>query len=291
MPHVPSSPPTVSAPPHWIAVDSDGCVFDTMEPKHRECFVPALIEVWGLHEAAPLVRKGFLGLNLHSVHRGVNRFLALHLFWQWLDSRRPDLALIRPPGDRFEAWLRSGNSLSESALAAELARHPEDAALGRALHWSRRVNQLARSLPPAHAFVGAADALHDAVTTGTLYVVSGGNGAAIHEEWHRAGLASLVRQFHGQEAGGKHGILRSLAAQLGSENGLMIGDSLGDADAAEAAGVRFFPIRPGREAESWDEFRTIILPGLRSGRYSAVDANIRTAAFRAKLADCAATLA
>jgi phosphoglycolate phosphatase-like HAD superfamily hydrolase len=271
-------------------VDSDGCVLDTMEAKHRECFTPALIEVWGLQDIAPLVRAGFLGLNLYSVHRGVNRFLALQLFWQWLDGRRPDLAPVRPSGDRFEAWVRRGGTLSEAALAAELAGHPSDAALGQALRWSRRVNQLARNLPPARVFDGAAYALSDAKTAGTLHVVSGGNGAAIREEWRSVGLDLLVSRFHAQEAGSKESILRSLATTLGADNGLMVGDAPGDADAAEAAGVRFFPIRPGREAESWGEFRTVVLPAFRTGRYSAVDAHIRTASFRALLAVLAASL-
>ena len=272
-------------------MDSDGCVLDTMEPKHRECFTPALIEVWGLQEIAPLVRTGFLGLNLHSVHRGVNRFLALQLFWQWLDDRRPDLARARPSGDRFEAWVRHGGALAETSLASELARYPDDAALEQTLRWSRQVNQLIQALPPVRAFAGAADALHDAMTTGALHVVSGGNGAAIREEWHTAGLDPLVSQFHTQEAGSKESILRSLAARLGADNGLMVGDAPGDADAAEAAGVRFFPIRPGHEAESWREFRTAVLPAFRTGRYSTVDANIRTASFRTLLATPAAPLA
>ena len=29
---------------HFIGVDSDGCVFDTMEVKHKECFIPNIIQ-------------------------------------------------------------------------------------------------------------------------------------------------------------------------------------------------------------------------------------------------------
>lgn len=272
-------------------MDSDGCVFDTMEPKHRQCFTPALIEVWRLQEIAPLVWEAFLRLNLYSVHRGVNRFRALQLFWQWLDGQRPDLAGLRPPGDRFEAWVRQTAALSETSLAAELARYPDDAALEQTLCWSRRVNQLIQDLPPMCAFAGAAEALHDATTAGALHVVSGGNGASIREEWRAAALDSLVSQFHTQEAGSKESILRSLAVRLGADNGLMIGDAPGDADAAEAAGVRFFPIRPGQEAESWREFHTDILTAFRTGRYSTADANARTASFRTLLATPSISLA
>ena len=34
---------------YLICVDSDGCVFDNMELKHKECFCPATVNVWGLH--------------------------------------------------------------------------------------------------------------------------------------------------------------------------------------------------------------------------------------------------
>jgi len=28
----------------FIAIDSDGCAFDTMEIKHKECFIPNIIK-------------------------------------------------------------------------------------------------------------------------------------------------------------------------------------------------------------------------------------------------------
>ena len=29
----------------FIGIDSDGCVFDTMEVKHKECFIPNMIQL------------------------------------------------------------------------------------------------------------------------------------------------------------------------------------------------------------------------------------------------------
>ena len=31
-----------------MGIDSDGCAFDTMEVKHKECFIPAFIKHFGL---------------------------------------------------------------------------------------------------------------------------------------------------------------------------------------------------------------------------------------------------
>lgn len=267
-------------------MDSDGCVLDTMEPKHRRCFTPALIKVWGLEEIESLACDGFLAINLYSNHRGVNRFMALHLFWRWLADRAPKgfLAHALPPPDRFNDWVRRGGPLSEATLAAELARSPADIGLGRTLRWSRLVNQLSQSLPPVRAFGGAPEALANAASLSALHVVSGGNGATIREEWHAAGLDRFVCEFHTQEAGSKEAILRGLAARPGAGVGLMVGDSPGDADAAQAAGSLFFPIIPGREEESWRMFRHAVLPSFLTGRYTAADSDDRTATFRAALA-------
>ena len=31
-----------------VAIDSDGCAFDSMEIKHKECFIPNTIKYWVL---------------------------------------------------------------------------------------------------------------------------------------------------------------------------------------------------------------------------------------------------
>ena len=36
------------AKPYLVCIDSDGCVFDTMEIKHKECFCPPYIKHFGL---------------------------------------------------------------------------------------------------------------------------------------------------------------------------------------------------------------------------------------------------
>ena len=33
---------------YLVCIDSDGCAFDTMEIKHKECFCPAYINYFGL---------------------------------------------------------------------------------------------------------------------------------------------------------------------------------------------------------------------------------------------------
>jgi phosphoglycolate phosphatase-like HAD superfamily hydrolase len=61
----------------FIGIDSDGCAFDTMEVKHKECFCPACTEVWQLQAVARYAREAWDFVNLYSKERGCNRWLAL----------------------------------------------------------------------------------------------------------------------------------------------------------------------------------------------------------------------
>ena len=36
----------------FVGIDSDGCAFDTMEIKHKECFIPNIINCWDLQAVA-----------------------------------------------------------------------------------------------------------------------------------------------------------------------------------------------------------------------------------------------
>ena len=41
----------------FIGIDSDGCAFDTMEIKHKECFCPNIIKHWGLQPVSKYARE------------------------------------------------------------------------------------------------------------------------------------------------------------------------------------------------------------------------------------------
>ncbi len=40
-----------------IGVDSDGCVFDSMELKHKECFIPEIIRLYHLQAVSKYARE------------------------------------------------------------------------------------------------------------------------------------------------------------------------------------------------------------------------------------------
>ena len=61
----------------FVGIDSDGCAFDTMEIKHKECFCPNIINHWDLQGVSKYAREAAEFVNLYSAWRGVNRWPAL----------------------------------------------------------------------------------------------------------------------------------------------------------------------------------------------------------------------
>ena len=70
-----------------VGIDSDGCVFDSMELKHKECFVPNFINHYGLQGVSKYAREAAEFVNLYSKSRGANRFPALIEQLNWLRER------------------------------------------------------------------------------------------------------------------------------------------------------------------------------------------------------------
>src|SRR5438874_11263505 len=71
----------------FIGIDSDGCAFDTMEVKHKECFIPNIIEYFGLAAVSKYAREAAEFVNLYSHWRGINRFPALTMSFDLLAER------------------------------------------------------------------------------------------------------------------------------------------------------------------------------------------------------------
>src|SRR3979409_374197 len=61
----------------FIGIDSDGCIFDSMEIKHKECFAPMYIKHFQLQAVSKYAREVWDFVSLYSKTRGANRFPAL----------------------------------------------------------------------------------------------------------------------------------------------------------------------------------------------------------------------
>jgi phosphoglycolate phosphatase-like HAD superfamily hydrolase len=241
---------------YFVGIDSDGCVFDSMDVKHREFFIPNVIKHYGLYPVAGAVRETWEFVNLHSVWRGTNRFPALVKVFDLLRKRKEITAkgITVPQLSDLSSWITNTSGLSSSNLKTYLASHPS-AELEKVFIWSEAVNydisQWLTALPPFRHAPAAIEKLH---IIADIIVVSQTPQAALEKEWTEEGLIKYVRAIAGQEYGTKSEHL-SLAAQgkYPTDRILMIGDAPGDLKAARENGVLFFPVIPGREDECWKE--------------------------------------
>jgi hypothetical protein len=127
----------------FIAIDSDGCAFDTMEIKHKKCFCPAFIEHYRLHDIAPLATEVWNHVNLYSKDRGINRFKGLALALKQLHNHKDigkNQSLV-PHAEGLKSWLEKENKLSMASLEREINKHG-DPDLVRAYQWSFASNRL-----------------------------------------------------------------------------------------------------------------------------------------------------
>ncbi len=258
----------------FIGIDSDGCTFDTMEVKHKECFIPNIIKHWDLQPVSKYARAAAEFVNLYSKWRGVNRFPALLMTFglvaEWEDVQRrgfspPDIPNLRN-------WVETESKLGNPALEAYCKEHPGQADMERALAWSLDVNKtvgdiVQSGLPP---FPFVRESLEKARPKADMLVCSQTPTEALTREWEEQGIAEFVFAIAGQEMGKK-----SEHLEMASGNGrykpghvLMIGDAPGDMKAAKANDALFYPIMPGAEDASWQRLHGEALDRFFAGAYA-----------------------
>ncbi|MCA9247514.1 MAG: HAD family hydrolase [Planctomycetales bacterium] len=236
----------------FVGIDSDGCTFDTMELKHKECFIPQFINHYELQGVSKYAREAAEFVNLYSKSRGCNRFNALVEQLEWL-RQRPEVlnrGVQVPKLVSVEKWLTEETKLGNPALK-QACESSGDAELKQALDWSEDVNatvkRIVRGVPP---FPYVRECLDKLAARCDMLCVSATPNEALEAEWAEHGLRKYVRAICGQEIGTKKETL-ALSKPFDPSNRLMIGDAPGDFKAAMANGCQFFPINPGDEEASW----------------------------------------
>jgi phosphoglycolate phosphatase-like HAD superfamily hydrolase len=238
----------------FIGIDSDGCVFDTMEIKHKEFFIPNVIKYFDLFAISGPVRETWEFVNLYSLTRGVNRFPALVKVFELLGKRKEILEKGFPVPDlsSLKKWISAESQLSNSSLRSYCINHKEEG-LEKVLRWSEAVNEdinrWLRNMPP---FPHAKAAIEKTGSFADTIVVSQTPQEALEREWKEHDLRKYVRAIAGQEYGTKSQHISFAAiGKYDPKHILMIGDAPGDLKAARDNGVLFFPIIPGLEDHSW----------------------------------------
>jgi phosphoglycolate phosphatase-like HAD superfamily hydrolase len=242
---------------YFIGFDSDGCVFDTMEIKHKECFCPNYIKYFELQPVSKYAREIWDFVNLYSKMRGCNRFIALIEAFKHLSQRSEVIKRHFAPRNNapLVEWTKKETKLGNPTLE-KYAATVNDPFIDLCLKWSKAVNadieEMVYGIAPfpfvnesLEAILGKADAI----------VVSQTPVEALEREWKENNIDSYVRFIAGQEYGTKTEHIKCAAAgKYAADKILMIGDAPGDLKAASSNHALFFPINPGKEEDSWERF-------------------------------------
>ena len=272
---------------YFVGLDSDGCVFDSMEIKHKECFTPMFIKHWSLQAASKYARRVWEFANLYSKTRGMNRFpvcvRSLRLVQDWPEAAARGIAV--PDLAPLQAFIDSEFPPSNAGLEAYRERSPHPL-LDLTMEWSLAVNAAVKDIvfgvPP---FPKVRETLDMVVANADLVVVSGTPGEALQREWDENDIAGYPQLIAGQELGKKTEHLRAMAGgdRYAPNKKLMIGDAPGDRKAAEATGCLFYPINPGHEEDSWERLCEEGLRRFLEGSYAGSYQAERVADFEALL--------
>lgn len=241
---------------YFIGFDSDGCVFDTMELKHKECFCPAFIKHLGLQRVSKAAREVWDFVNLYSKTRGCNRFLAIQYARDLLRARKD--VQIRgfnvPELKELDAWVKRETKLGNPALKQEVAK-TGNKELKQMLDWSLEVNaRVADMVSGVSPFPFVMDVLKRGHEMADMIVVSQTPLEALEREWEENGMTPYVNLIAGQEHGTKSEHIHFAIEGKGydADKILKVGDAPGDYKAAKDNNAFFYPIVPGNEEASWE---------------------------------------
>jgi phosphoglycolate phosphatase-like HAD superfamily hydrolase len=240
-----------------IGIDSDGCVFDSMEVKQKEFFIPNALKYFDLFEISKILQETWEFVNLYSIYRGGNRFTSIIKVFELLNERKE----IRDKGFKLadlsslKEWGRTETKLSNANLRKYFESN-YDSDLERVVSWTEAVNkdisEKLRNIPP---FPHAIQAIKKISVFADLIIVSQTPLEALEREWEEHDMKKYVKVIAGQEHGTKTEHLALAGKGKYPDNKIiMIGDAKGDLDAARKNGILFYPIIQGKEDESWERF-------------------------------------
>jgi len=255
----------------FVGIDSDGCVFDSMEVKHKEFFCPNTVRYFGLFAIARYVRETWDFVNLYSVTRGVNRFPALIRVMELL-AERPEVTqrgVTLPDLDPLREWVSRETRLGNPAFREYVKGNPHPV-LQRVLEWTLAINEdIAAWLCDLPPFPYAWKSIEKIGNVADIVVVSQTPLEALTREWREHSIDGFVKAIAGQEQGTKsEHIALAAKGKYPPERMLMIGDAPGDLRAARDNGALFFPVIPGDEDNSWKLFHDEALDRFISGTYN-----------------------
>ncbi len=260
----------------FVGLDSDGCVFDTMEIKHRECLCPWMIAYFGLQPVARAARECKDFADLFSKTRGANRHRTLKRILTELLPAHPMVKIRRfkvPPLPHYFEWVDNPNSvLSSEGLKQALRTTDAEARqeFETVSAWNDRVEwtieKIVKGIPP---FPLVRESLQKMQGRADVVVMSTSADEALARQWAEYDLTQYVALLAGQEMRSKaHQLQMATKGRYAANHVLMIGDAPDDLKAARANSALFFPITPGLEDDSWRKLYNEALERFFRGQYA-----------------------
>lgn len=257
---------------YLVCIDSDGCLLDNMEFKHKECFCPVVVNVWNLQGASKYVREVHEWVNLYSRSRGWNRFPAVvrTLELSYARSELKERGYIMPNLKPLKKWIEETPVLSAVAIDEYARKCPDcDPLLLQAAQWSREVDaNIAHIVRNILSFPGVREAVLKLREFADVVVVSATPHDALVRELTAVGIAPLMTAIAGQELGTKsQSIRKAMSHGYAADHVLKIGDAPSDYEAARDNGVLFNPIVAGKERDSWNNVLEVSSVKFRNGTF------------------------
>ena len=261
----------------FVGIDSDGCAFDTMGIKQRECFCPWMIAYFGLQPVAQAARECKEFADLFSRTRGANRHKTARRILTELLPSHPMVKARNfqvPQFPHYFAWVDDPKSLlSNEGLKQAIAKTSNvdvRSELELALRWSERVNlaikDIVKGMPP---FPFVRECLEKITLLADVIVVSATPCEALQREWEEHSIAKYAEIIAGQEMGKKAEHLNfATKGKYEKNHVLMVGDAPGDMKAAKSNDALFYPINPGDEVESWKRLHDEAFDKFIDGQYA-----------------------
>jgi hypothetical protein len=232
-----------------VIIESEGAVFDINRYWHETAYLPSFIGCFGGNVDPSIVGEIWRTVALDTSLRGEHPLVLLLAALRVLNVLFPSMqrtVIIRA----LEKY-----SLSESTwddLFKLDEKHPVEMMV---IDWFSMAEGLIQELGRVPHFSTAEEFLRSAryiAPRSEVLVYSNLAEMSAMRMWQNAGLGECFYRIAGKERGRPGEYLRAaLSAGFERSSIIAIGSSAGMFRASQLAGIRFFPITPGQEEESW----------------------------------------
>jgi hypothetical protein len=257
--------------PFLLVIESEGVVFDSIEPAFRQGYIPAFAALfsWGLDPG--LCARLFTHLSLASRLKAAPPLVVLLAALKYLNRHFPSIrraAVIQC----LEGLISSTDFPDEDSILPALYGAQEDSPKRAILEWLEESRSLLAEASLPRCFVHARrflEALPEEFPGAEVLVHATIPESVALNRWEIEGMGSCFLRLAGPERGDFPAYLRTALSQGYDDKPLLVvGGSYGSWQAAQAVGARFYPIISGGEEKAWRDLRERFLPAFLQGKSS-----------------------